>query len=76
VNIGRDHLGEPPLQVADAAADFDAEASAADRGNAIVEILVDEAQDRLAIPDAAMVRELPPSPSHRLDAHEREQHHA
>jgi hypothetical protein len=39
VNIGRDQLGEPPLQVADPAAEFDGEASAADRGNAIVEAM-------------------------------------
>src|SRR5262249_30150998 len=129
LNVGRDHVGEPLLEVADAAADFDGAAASAGGGDAIVEILVDEAQNRLALPDAAVVRKLmgwrpfhpnsyrsviPAEPrerrepesiitgsgygfrfrglrprpgmttqnlcwlvaSHRLDAHEREQHHA
>src|SRR5262249_8822993 len=58
LNIGRDHLGQPPLEVADAATDFDGEAAPAGSGDAIVEILVDEAQDRLALPHAAVLREL------------------
>src|SRR6516225_10281842 len=58
LNIGCDHLAQPALEVADAAADFDGAAAPAGGGDAIVEILVDEAQDRLAIPDAAVVGEL------------------
>src|SRR6516162_9226879 len=58
LNVGRDHVGEPPLEVADAAADFDGAAASAGGGDAIVEILVDQAQDRLALPHAAVVHEL------------------
>src|SRR5262249_54693427 len=58
LNVGRDHLGEPLLEVADAAADFDGAAASAGGGDAIVEILVDEAQNRLALPHAAVVRKL------------------
>src|SRR5262245_48488632 len=58
LDIGRNHLGQPALEVADAAADFDGAADPAGGGDASVEILVDEAQDRLALPHAAVVREL------------------
>src|SRR5262249_32740657 len=58
LDIGGDHLAQPALEVADAAADFDGAAAPAGGGDAIVEILVDEAQDRLAIPYAAVIREL------------------
>src|SRR5262249_60127250 len=58
LNVGCDHVGQPLLEVADAAADFDGETAPASGGDAVVEILVDEAQDRLAIPDAVVVREL------------------
>src|ERR671931_2703217 len=58
LDVGRDHVGEPPLEVADAAADLDRGAGTAAGDNAIVEILVDEAQHRFALPDAAIVREL------------------
>jgi hypothetical protein len=58
LNVGRDHIGQPPLEVADAAADFDGAAAPAGGGDAVVKILVDEAQDRLTLPDTAVVREL------------------
>src|SRR6266481_5242855 len=58
LNVGRHHVGQPALEVADAAADFDGAAASAGGGDAVVEILVDEAQDRLAVPYAAVVREL------------------
>src|SRR5262249_59166033 len=58
LNAGGDQVGEPPLGVADATADFDGAAGPAGGGDAVVKILVDEAQHRLAIPDAAVVCEL------------------
>src|SRR5262249_40164589 len=58
LNIGRAHPGQAVLEVANAAADFDSEAAPAGGGDAIVEIIVDEAQDRLALPHAAVIREL------------------
>jgi hypothetical protein len=58
LNVGRHHVGQPPLEVADAAADFDGSAGPAGGGDAVVEIVVDQAQDRLALPDAAVVGEL------------------
>jgi hypothetical protein len=40
LDVGCNHAGEPPLQVADAAADFDGETAAASCGNQIVEVVV------------------------------------
>src|SRR6516164_8681098 len=58
LDVGRHHVGQALLEVADAAADFDGAAAPAGGGDAVVKILVDEAQDRLTLPDTAVVREL------------------
>jgi hypothetical protein len=57
LNVGRHHPRQPLLQVADAAADLDGDALPAGCGDAVVEIVVDDAQDRLAFPQAVIVRE-------------------
>jgi hypothetical protein len=58
LNVGRDHVCEPALEVADAAADLDRQARTAGGRNAIVEIVVDQAQHGFALPDAAVIHEL------------------
>ena len=58
LNVGCHHLGQPLLEVADAAADLDGAAAPAGRGDAVVEIVVDEAQNRLALPHSAVIHEL------------------
>ena len=76
LDVGRDHVGQPLLEIADAAADLDRDAGPAGRDDAIVEVVVDGAQDRLAIPCAAVVVRADRTLArrlHRLDAQEREQ---
>src|SRR5437667_12665093 len=58
LNVSRDHFGQPTLEIANAAADLDRKTAAARGCDAIVEILVDDAQHALAFPDAAVFREL------------------
>src|SRR5262249_52460552 len=58
LDVGRDHVGEPPLQVADAAADLERQAETAGRGDAIVKILVDETEHALALPHPAVSGEV------------------
>ncbi len=58
LDVGCHHFGEAPLEVTYAAADLDRETVATRTGNAVVEIVVDDAQHPLAFPDAAVIREL------------------
>src|SRR5262245_25635411 len=55
LDVGRNHVCEPSLQVADAPADLEREAGTAGRGDAIVKILIDETEDALALPHPAMI---------------------
>ena len=55
LNVGRDHVAKAVLEIADAAADLDRRSWNTDGGDPIVEIIVDRAQNRLALPHRTIV---------------------
>ncbi len=55
LDVSRDHVAEAVLKIADAAADLDRCARHTGRGNAIVEVVVNGAQNRFARPYCAIV---------------------
>src|SRR5262249_16069974 len=55
LNVGRDDVAEALLEIADAAADLDRRSGSALGRQAVVEISVDRAQDRFAVPQLRLV---------------------
>ncbi len=57
LDVCRDHVAKSLLQVADTASDLDGEARPASRSNAIIDVVVDDTQDRFVAPHVAVVFE-------------------